>query len=224
MQAHHAYVYEGPSSLLEPLAKDARVRFGFTDEADPDVRVELWEKFGIEESRALVERMSLRTTQGRALHVLCMVRSTSDAQQALLKLFEEPAEGVVFVLLVPHGMLLPTLRSRFLEYPENISRLNLDMGGGQEISTAQEFLAWPYAKRSAWITAFIKGDDDGGREKVRNFINALEAELYARLANKPQDVQSGLQDIARFRAYLADSAPSVKMILEHFAATLPILK
>lgn len=214
MQAHHAYVYEGPAALLAALAADARARFGFEAAGNPDVHVELWEKFGIDESRALVAQTSLRSTQGRALFVLGMVSITSEAQQALLKLFEEPQMGVVFVVLVPRGSLLPTLRSRFLDYPKKIAL-------GVETSSAREFLAWPYTKRSTWVAAFVK-KEDGARERVRAFVDDLEVVLYAELQRAPSaPVRAGLTDVAHFRHYLADRAPSVKMILEHFAATLP---
>ena len=219
MQAHHAYLYEGPMTLLSLLAKDAGERFGLAGAGNPDIHIERWEKFGIDESRALVTQTSLRSVQGKSLFVLGIASITSEAQQALLKLFEEPGEGVVFVVLVPHGTLLPTLRSRFLDYPEKISRLNLDIG-----MEAAEFLSWPYAKRSAWVTAFLKGDEDGVREKVRVFVDALEAELYKHLSANPKEMGPALADVAHFRGYLADRAPSIKMILEHFAATLPTLK
>ena len=222
MHAHHAYVYEGPAALLQPLAEDACTRFGFTAGSNPDVHVESWEKFGIDESRALVMQTSLRSVGGRALFLLGIMSITSEAQQALLKLFEEPGEGVMFVVLVPHGTLLPTLRSRFLDYPhKGISGVEIS---SQEISTALEFLSWPYAKRSAWVTAFLKGDDDGVREKVRAFVNDIEVELYKHLSKNPKEIGPALADVAHFRGYLADRAPSIKMILEHFAATLPTLK
>lgn len=218
MQAHHAYLYEGEAGVFPALVSDARARFGFEAEVNPDVHIQQWEKFGIDESRALVMQGSLRSMRGRALFVLSIMSVTSEAQQALLKLFEEPSEGVVFVVHMPHGVVLPTLRSRFLDYPEKISRFNLDVG------EAAEFLRWPYAKRSTWITAFLKGDDESGRDKVRVFVNGLEAELYTRLQKNPKEIGPALADVAHFRQYLADRAPSIKMILEHFAATLPVLR
>ena len=133
----------------------------------------------------------------------------------------------MFVLLVPHGALLPTLRSRFLEYPhklESASPLQKE---------AQEFLAAGYKVRSEWLAKFLKTgkeDDDSTRQQARDFINALEAVLYPHLGSIPtekweakRDVREGLQDIAHFRQYLSDRSPSLKMIFEHLAATLPLI-
>jgi len=217
MQAHHAYLYEGEAGVFPALVSDACARFGFEAQANPDVHIQQWEKFDIDEARSLVMQGSLRSMRGRALFVLNIMSVTSEAQQALLKLFEEPSEGVVFVVLVPHGTVLPTLRSRFLDYPETLQE-------SVRSEDAAEFLRWPYAKRSAWITAFLKGDDEGGRDKVRVFVNGLEAELYIHLQKNPKEIGPALADVAHFRQYLGDRAPSIKMILEHFAATLPVLK
>jgi hypothetical protein len=213
---HHAYLYEGPASLLERLASDACTRFNFVREHNPDVLVEQWEKFGIDEARQLSQQAMLKAATGRSLFVLGISGITSEAQQAMLKLFEEPRAGAIFVVLMPHGVLLPTLRSRFLEYPEVLE-------GAEAGSDAKEFLAAPYAKRSAWVTSFLKDEEDA-RERTRVFLNELEAELYTKLSSGTREIHEGLEDIAHFRGYVADRSPSLKMILEHFAATLPTLK
>src|SRR3990167_8910635 len=87
---HHAYVYEGPLSQLPSLARDGRERFNFFADNNPDVHVREFEKFGIEDSRWLTGAAALRSSSGQALFVLGVASITSEAQQALLKLFEEP--------------------------------------------------------------------------------------------------------------------------------------
>ena len=146
---------------------------------------------------------------------------TSEAQQALLKLFEEPQEGTVFVLLVPHGALLSTLKSRMLEYEfKGVAFESPELR--RHLDAAQEFLSWSYKQRSDWITEFLSpsaGGEEWIRERARDFVNGLEAELYKQLTSK--EIREGLEDIAHFRTYLSDRSPSLKMILEHFAVTLP---
>ncbi len=231
---HHAYIYEGPMSLHEQLAFDACTRFQFERNpstalgaSNPDVHIEQWEKFGIDEARELSQQAALKSTGGRGLFVLSIAQITSEAQQALLKLFEEPVQGTIFVVLVPHGTLLPTLRSRFIEYPLLSAQIpSATLQGKRErsaegISATEEFLASSYAKRSAWVTAFLK-DEENVRERARDFLNEVETLLHPKIAQK--DVREALADIAHFRNYLSDRAPSLKMILEHFAATLPQVK
>lgn len=209
---HHAYLYEGSQAQLDTLAEDARERFSFAAEHSPDVHVREFEKFGIDESRWLTEVGALKSAGGRALFVVGIASITSEAQQALLKLFEEPQEGSVYVVLVPHGLVLPTLRSRMLSYPVQL---------GEEISSsnAKKFLTLSGKDRSDIIAKLLK-DDEGTKERVRDFVNALEAELYKK-AGEPK-ARQGLEDIAMVRGYLQDRSPSLKMLLEHLAVALPV--
>lgn len=217
MLTHHAYYIEDSLERFAAYEKALRASEGFAAH-DPGFLARRWEKFGIDESRELIELAALRHTGGRSLFFITAGSMTSEAQQALLKLFEEPQEGTIFVLLVPHGMLLSTLRSRMLTLPKGEEELF----SSPRSSSTREFLSWPYKKRSDWVTAFLK-DEEGARERVRAFLTELEAELYAKIGEGAM-IRQGLQDIEHFRGYLSDRSPSLKMILEHLAATLPILK
>ncbi|HVU80012.1 MAG TPA: hypothetical protein VHD37_01470, partial [Candidatus Paceibacterota bacterium] len=108
-------------SRFADLAEDARERFSFPNPADPDVHAIEFEKFGIDDARELVRTASLESVAGRALYIVGIASMTTEAQQALLKLFEEPQAGTVFVLLVPHGSVIATLRSRLLPYPAKLA-------------------------------------------------------------------------------------------------------
>ena len=212
---HHAYLFEGPLSNLAGLVEDARTRFTFTGHGNPEVRVVREETFGIAEARSLRQAAALKSATGRALFVVGVSAMTTEAQQALLKLFEEPQRGTIFVLLAPHGMVIPTLRSRMLPSPKvGLTKSNF------VTAQAKKFLKSPQAARSAEITKLLK-DDEALRERVSAFLDALEAELYTRLAKEGGRVQEGLEDIAKIRGYTNDRAPSYKMLLEHLAVTLP---
>ncbi len=222
MLNHHAYFYEGDASLAEAVGESARADMGFT-EHDPNVAVRRYDKFGIDESRALRELAQLKSTGDRALFVLAASSITSDAQQALLKLFEEPQKGTVFVLVVPHGVLLPTLRSRCLTFPlapkgESAAEKKAD-------TEAREFLKCSYKERTERIAKLIKDNDDDVRGRAREFLSALEREVYVEFNKAAGDKKRAraheLSEIALLRGYLADRSASLKMIFEHLAATLP---
>lgn len=214
---HHAYLYTGSLSLLPALAQDAREQFGFVGDHNPDVQVRSFEKFGIEEARELKTAASMRSSSGRALYIVGVSQITTEAQQGLLKLFEEPQEGVVFVVLAPHGSIITTLRSRMLAYPGGVA------GDAKKISV-KTFLESPYKARSAEVTKLLK-DEDASREQVRDFLQALEQALYAALekSKNKKEVALGLEDIARVRSYANDRSPSMKMLLEHLALALPTI-
>lgn len=214
---HHAYVYEGSLSEFEALVEDAREQLGFAAEHSPDVHVRVFEKFGIEESRWLASMAALRPASGRALFMLGISAITSEAQQALLKLLEEPQAGVVFVLLVPHGVLLPTVRSRVQMWKNT----NLHQGEPlvKEVVT---FLKASGKERSDMIAKLLK-DEEGLKDRVRDFVNGLEAEV-ARFNLAEKRTREALADIAMVRNYLGDRSPSLKMLLEHLALALPVVE
>jgi len=210
---HHAYVFEGPTAALGALRADAQKRLGLAGEHSPDVHERRFERFGIEESRWLSGAAALRSASGKALFALSAASITSEAQQALLKLFEEPQRGVVFLLAVPHGTLLPTLRSRLLPYP-------FVPESAETSDEAREFLKAAPRARSALI-AGILDDEEGEKERVRALLLGLEEALRPRM--KDPKVREGLGDIARVRSYVADRSASLKMLLEHLAVSLPKL-
>ena len=214
---HHAYIYEGSLSRISTLADDARGRFGFADVNNPDVQVLSYEKFGIDEARELTHSASLKSMSGRALFIVGVSSISSDAQQALLKLFEEPQEGATFLLLAPHGTVIATLRSRLMEYPTVLEE-------GKRVSV-KTFLASSAKDRSLEITKLLK-DEEGIKERVRDFLQALEMSLHETLLKTKgkKEIREGLEDIAKVRSYANDRAPAMKMLLEHLAVTLPVLK
>ncbi len=200
---HHAYYIEGSLSQFDAY-KAALKPFWAS----------AFERFGIDESRELIALASLKNFN-EAVFLIGAASISSEAQQALLKLFEEPQKGTVFILLIPHGALLPTLKSRMLLYPESIvefSRSDL---------LAKQFLKMGGEERSDFIAKMLK-DEEGLKERVRDFVNALEEKLVDghQMSLK---VREGLKDIAMVRDYLGDRSPSPKMLLEHLALSLPVI-
>ena len=209
---HHAYYIEGSLSQFD-AHKTALKPFWAS----------AFERFGIDECRELIALSSLKNfnpartngfvhSGGEAVFLIGAASITSEAQQALLKLFEEPQKGTTFVLLVPHGALLPTLKSRMLPYPE--------LSAVTENSSlyAVQFLKMAGKERSETIAKILK-DEEGTKERVRDFVNALEIELVKDIKKNRQ----GLQDLAMVRDYVGDRAPSLKMLLEHLALSLPTI-
>jgi hypothetical protein len=196
---HHALYIEGPLSLFKAYLEKLKPFFA-----------QEFEKFGIDDARALTERAQLKNVD-KVTFFIAVGAITSEAQQALLKLFEEPQLGTTFVLLAPHGTIIPTLRSRMLPYPNPIE---VERGS----SEVKKFLKSSPKDRSAYIASLLK-DDGGARERVRGFLNSLEFALLPYIKDK--QVQEALADIAKVRSYAGDRSPSLKMLLEHLALALP---
>lgn len=197
---HHAYYIEGAQADFEDLKVELKPFYTWQ-----------FERFGIDEARELIALSSFKNID-TSLFLIGAASITTEAQQALLKLFEEPQKGVVFVLLIPHGTLLPTLKSRMLPYEK------------QQLvqkSSATPFLTASSKERSEIIAKLLK-DEEGVRERVRDFLNGLEYSLSKKMSDK--QVRDGLEDIAKVRSYVADRSPSFKMLLEHLALSLPVVR
>jgi len=225
---HHAYFLEGETNLLREVSDDVRAREHIKAN-DPDFLERAYEKFGVEEAAELKTLASFRAAGAKSFFIIAISSITIEAQQALLKLLEEPRLGLTLLLVVPHGMLLPTLRSRMLEYPHNPNSAAQKVLGSSlrtqpDIFAQQslDFLKAPNKARSATITELLK-DDECTRERVRAFLNGLEVELHAKLVESQgkKEFREALEDVARVRSYAGDRSPSFKMLLEHLALALP---
>lgn len=202
MLTHHAYYIEGSVSNFDVYKAQLQPFW-----ARP------YERFGIDEARECIALLSLKNFAA-ATFLIGASAITSEAQQALLKLLEEPQEGTTIVLLLPHGTLLPTVQSRMLPYPDTLE---------EEVSSvfAKQFLKLSGKDRSDYITKLLK-DDEGVKDRVRDFVNGLEAAL-SKSIGKDQKTRQALEDIAMVRDYLSDRSPSLKMLLEHLALALPVV-
>lgn len=202
---HHAYYIEGSASQFEAYKTELKPFWA-----------NKYERFGVDESRELIALASLKNFN-EAVFLISAASITSEAQQALLKLFEEPQQGTTFVLLAPHGALLPTLRSRMLPYQELST---VAKNSSPQTFEAGKFLKMAGKERSDFIAKMLK-DEEGTKERVRDFIDALEVQCVSAGFLRNARGREALQDIATVRDYLGDRAPSLKMLLEHMALSLP---
>jgi len=141
------------------------------------------------------------------------------AQNALLKLFEEPGVATHFFLVVPFvAALLPTLRSRaaLLDALEFGAAASAVRAGGL---SPEMFLESSPGRRLEMLKPLIAAKDAAA---AAGFLDSLERALRARSGTiiAPEDVFF-FETLARCRSYLRDRSPSVKMILEYIAAVFP---
>ena len=176
--------------------------------------------FGVDEARELAERASRRPVAGeRQIFLIGADSLTREAQNALLKLFEEPGAGTHFFLVVQTtDVLLPTLRSRLAmleagKYGAAAHTTRTDVVFGDALLDAAP------GRRIKMLQPLIAAKDAPGAAR---FLESLERALRARSGEiiAREDVFF-FETLARCRNYLRDRSPSVKMILEYIASVLP---
>ena len=216
---HHAYLIEGGTkdtcvSIIDFLAEN----LGMARAGNPDLWSASFESFGIDDARDLSERASRAPFGERKVFIVQMQFITVQAQNALLKVLEEPTDNTHFFILMPNAdILLPTVLSRLMRIREESTfRPAVD----QRIHL---FLAQDTSKRMAFLKNAPEIKDKGAAVV---FINALERALYTKSVQAASLVEcaQGFEEIALCRGYIYDSSASVKMLLEHLALLLPQVK
>ena len=192
---------------------------------DTDITVLRYGLFSVDDARALssIAFRTARTKAGRAL-IVSAERLFHEAQNALLKLFEEPPEHTLIILVVPSsGTLLPTLRSRLRELPREPRR------AGHGADAAAEFLRAGKAEREKMLAKLIERSrsDDADKKQAARAEALRFAEGLARVAHEAwrtgadDETRRFLRDLDRFVPILNDRAAPLKPILEHIGLTLP---
>lgn len=188
---HHAYLLVGDHGAT---ISELKLKY-------PNCRHQRFARLGIDDSRALVVDQGQTAWDGDTkLFLLEITDATVEAQNALLKVLEEPTAGTHFVLIVPSAeILLPTVRSR----------LQILQGESTQAETniARELLAQIPAKRLEWLK---------NNEVPTNFLDQLEQVIAEKKA------LPAYAELALARRYWHTPGVSHKLLLEHLAVNLPI--
>lgn len=176
------------------------------------------ESLSVEEARSIKEMANKISRVAGITHVIVVAVSTltREAQNSLLKVFEEPIESVAMLLVTPHPeRLVPTLLSRLVSIQIPIDEKK-ESEVNQNIDEAAEvFLKAKAPKRITQITEIMKKIESGvwSKKEVAQFISVLK--------QKAQAVHP--ESVAIFEmphTYVLDQSSSVKMLLEYIALKL----
>ena len=229
---HHAHVIEGVHGEVVPTLLSALERhMGIAIQGNPDLTVEEYQSLGIDESRDLSLRQSRAGfADSKKIFIVSAQSFTREAQNALLKTFEEPTAGTHFFIIIPRrDTILPTLRSRVIVIDGRRTSVNND----ETKVVAEKFLDSNLEQRFAMIkkltvapkgltrhdSAESKKGEQVDREKIRRILDHIERILYTRTAGR-HDTSALFREIYQTKTYLADRGSSPKMLLEHLAIAI----
>ena len=206
MSIHHAYIanfdLENDSLLKEFVAN-----FDLSD-----VEVIEVDLFGIDDSRDLIRRAYIQPkgTNNKKLLVVKSHSITVEAQQALLKILEEPPVTVIFLFLCKNiKSIIPTLKSRFFEYKSNTIKEREDN------KDFTDFCNLNYKER---LLLIVKKVDDNDLVWLDNIKLGLAYFLTNSILSVNSQDRVVLSNIA---TYLGTRGASNKMLLEEFSLTMP---
>lgn len=200
---HHAVLLKTPD--IKTYLPPGAVR-GVTQQ------IESIPQFGIGDAKKIIAAAS-RMPSGTDTHLHIVVVTsfiTVEAQQALLKVVEEPPATTRFTFVVPASLqLLPTLLSRFAI---------LDPQSGEvavcSIDAFQSFLEANVGERITQVEVAAK-------EKNQSWMDDIKCGLLEYLSQNPGKYSQGqLQSLHLVATTLLTRGASNKMLLEELALTL----
>jgi hypothetical protein len=162
-------------------------------------------RMGIDEVRALIHEAHLTPlVQNERVFIISYNDITPEAQNALLKILEEPPQTSRFYVVISQSVkLLPTLRSRLMLLGEE--------HGGESGKEFEAFLQESIGDRLKKIGERMTKKDDAWAVTIMRGI-----ETYAGEKKKPELLKA----LTQLRPYFERSGASKKMILEHLALLL----
>lgn len=225
---HHAHVIPGVHDEVAPLLLSALEKhLNIETNGNPDVMVQFYDSLGVDEARILKGAQTRAGFDGaRKIFVIGTKSFTPEAQNALLKTFEEPTAGTHFFIILPRAeMLLPTLKSRVLVVSGTATHED------ETRVLAEKFLDSSLEGRFAIVKKMAekKAGETVDREIFRRMLDHIERILYTRTAanqlirvsDQNRSATANIfQEIFQAKTYLANRGSSPKMLLEHIAIVL----
>ena len=235
---HHAYLIEGRSDEIIPeivkFFKDLGVK---TVGSSDFIQINL-DSFKIEDARNLKSYGNQKGfSADKKIFIISANNFLLDAQNSLLKMFEEPIENTHFFLIVPDvNILLKTFISRFY-------LISTKSESTEEYKMAEKFIAMPLSQRIDFMKELLvepEGEDvptevgiptgvgkeieiiplDSARSKSLKFLDALELVLHDKLPKFHKDI-SFFGQIFKVREYLRMPGSSTKTLMESVALSVP---
>jgi len=215
---HHAYLIEGETDsksqeIVTILEKD----FGLNHVGNPDFHIQHSATFTIEEARLIKDKQTKKSISGeKKIFIISFNTITSEAQNSLLKVLEEPTKDSHFFLITPYpGLVLPTVRSRLIYIENKKSK--------EENTFAKKFIQASKSERLEMVALLVKDIKDEKKDKNEaiKLLQGIERyiyELYRK--DRHSKYTNVLKDVEKSLSYMNDRSSSLKILLEHIALVI----
>jgi DNA polymerase III delta prime subunit len=198
MQEHHSYLTRAASLFVSSVPEAYKT-------PSIDVLHVVRDRFSIDDAREVSSQAQMRPFEAfKRVFVLVAQDIAVEAQNALLKLLEEPPAHALFYVVIPQTVqLLPTLASRLAFVPSEASFESSD--------AFSAFMDSSYAERLSAIAERTKEKDAVWIESI---LAGCEKTASA------QSDETLLRSVIFARSYVKTKGASVKMLLEDVALLL----
>lgn len=224
---HHAYLIESEhEEALDEVLKFL-VSIGVDVNQNPDFYKVSVDTFKVDDARSFKALSNERGAgKNKKIFVVSANSFLLEAQNTLLKIFEEPIADTHFFIIVPDvDTLLPTLVSRFYLIRNKNKNPDLDI--------AQKFIKMSLRERLDFAKELLIEEEDedtvslnSTRTKALKFINSVEVALHGVARNNLsnfKNLKGSFKQIFKVRQFLRQPGSSVKSLLESVCLTVPRL-
>lgn len=218
---YHSYLIEGdPENAGIELIEYLKYKKIIKDN-DPDFFYQKYESLTIKDSREIKDWHS-RLPSNEKSRKICLIETSfinREAEQALLKIIEEPGIRTHFFVITPDtSVLADTIRSRThsIKHKEEQDK-DIKELVSKIFSSSIKIRLDLIAK----IIKDKKSEDSSGplRRYASSLLEEIENVIYISFKKNPKNRDSifKLRELEENKKYLNNSGASVKMILEHIA-------
>lgn len=202
---HHANIIITSQNPIDKVEEILLSEISFKIKGNPDFFLIEEDSFGVENAKVL-ERWSIGKPLGESKVCLVVSRTINfEAQNALLKMLEEPKEKTYFFITVEsQGLLIPTLlsRVRIMDFVEN----------KESNKKAEQFVKSSISERLSLVRSLQKNAD---KNKIKDFIRDLE-----NISSLESLSFSQKDNILKAKIYSMQRGASGKMLLEWLSCVL----
>lgn len=205
---HHANIILSEDDSKDFVEINLVENLNFKTSGSPDFLFLKKESLGIDDAREFEKWAIKKPLSGNFKASLISVESiTSEAQNAMLKVIEEPKEGTYFFIRIPNlGGILPTFLSRV----RVLERGNRNKDNQND--SADKFMSLTAGARISLVQKLARSDKKGDMKEI---ISGLEKASY-----KDGVGYSKMKKIMLSKIYASAKGSSSKMLLEWLACVL----
>lgn len=209
---HHTNIVLGGEECKNIVLDFLLEKLEFSWRGNPDFILFEGDSFGIDEARGLEKWVLGKPIAGEIKVSLVLVRSlTFEAQNALLKVLEEPPLGTYFFICIESlGSVLGTFisRARVLDLETSSTKKE-----SRNLKDAKKFLDSKIGERFEIIKSLSKITD---KSEIKDLIKNLEGASYEYYKKDPEKMGA----VLTAKILLSSRGSSPKMILEWLSSVL----
>ena len=201
---HHANLLVGTPEEAESYLRSLCDSLDIKLANNPDFFAFRTETFGIDEARELRLLSTRKSITSRKIFLITPMRLTLEAQNALLKTFEDPSPDTLFFLAVrEEGLVVSTLRSR-------MQAIRIHGNNASMSAEAEKFLSLSIKNRLLFAKSFA--------DEEKNLSVFLDDLLC--LLRKRSGMQKSLEKVYNIKRSIGDSITIPRLVLEHLSLVL----